>query len=33
VANPAPLRIGGKGAYADNDQFHGTIDDVWITRG
>jgi hypothetical protein len=33
VANPAPLSIGGKGAYADNDQFHGTIDDVWITRG
>jgi hypothetical protein len=33
VANQAPLRIGGKGAYTDNDQFHGTIDDVWLTRG
>lgn len=33
VTNNLPLSIGGKGAYADNDQFHGTIDDVWITRG
>jgi hypothetical protein len=32
VANGAPLSIGGKGAYADNDQFQGTLDDLWITR-
>jgi hypothetical protein len=31
VSNTAPLRIGGKGAYRDNDQFQGSLDDVWIT--
>lgn len=33
VANNRPLSIGGKGAYADNDQFHGIIDDVWVRIG
>ena len=33
VANSAPLSIGGKGAYPDNDQFHGVLDDVWISIG
>lgn len=33
VSNRAPLSIGGKGAYAKNDQFQGTIDDLWIARG
>jgi hypothetical protein len=33
VSNQAPLSIGGKGAYANNDQFQGTIDDLWITKG
>jgi hypothetical protein len=32
VANGAPLSIGGKGAYADNDQFQGTLDDLWVVR-
>jgi hypothetical protein len=32
VSNAAPLSIGGKGAYRDNDQFHGTLDDVWLSR-
>lgn len=33
VSNPAVLSIGGKGAYTDNDQFQGTIDEVWVARG
>ncbi|MEV4637663.1 LamG-like jellyroll fold domain-containing protein [Actinoplanes sp. NPDC049548] len=33
VANSRPLSIGGKGAYSDNDQFHGIIDDVWVRIG
>jgi hypothetical protein len=32
VANAAPLSVGGKGAYTDNDQFQGTLDDVWVAR-
>lgn len=32
VANGAPLSIGGKGAYTDNDQFQGTLDDLWVAR-
>jgi hypothetical protein len=32
VSNTAPLSIGGKGAYRDNDQFQGTLDDVWLSR-
>jgi hypothetical protein len=30
VTNSRPLSIGGKGAYADNDQFNGTLDNVWV---
>jgi hypothetical protein len=33
VSNAAPLSIGGKGAYPDNDQFHGVLDDVWVAVG
>jgi hypothetical protein len=33
VINRAPLSIGGKGAYRDNDQFQGAVDDVWIQIG
>jgi len=33
VANDRPLSIGGKGAYFDNDQFQGTLDDVWVRIG
>jgi hypothetical protein len=32
VSNGMPLRIGGKGAYRDNDQFQGTLDDVWFSH-
>lgn len=31
IANPEPLRVGGKGPANDNDQFAGEIDDVFIT--
>ncbi len=30
VVTTQPLSIGGKGVGADNDQFHGSLDDVWI---
>jgi hypothetical protein len=33
VTNREPLSIGGKGAYRDNDQFRGAVDDVWIRIG
>ncbi|MEU7869377.1 hypothetical protein [Dactylosporangium sp. NPDC049140] len=33
ITNPVPLSIGGKGDGAGNDQFHGTLDDVWIALG
>ncbi|UWZ38808.1 LamG domain-containing protein [Dactylosporangium roseum] len=33
VTNTVPLSIGGKGDGADNDQFHGSLDDVWIALG
>jgi hypothetical protein len=33
IANSRPLSIGGKGAYTDNDQFQGILDDVWIKVG
>jgi hypothetical protein len=33
VDTTSPLTIGGKGAGADNDQFHGTLDDVWVHIG
>jgi hypothetical protein len=31
IANPEPLRIGGKGTAANNDQFAGMIDDVFVS--
>jgi hypothetical protein len=33
VANNRPLSVGGKGAYTDNDQFQGILDDVWVRIG
>ncbi|GHJ46593.1 hypothetical protein Cs7R123_39350 [Catellatospora sp. TT07R-123] len=30
IDNEAPVRIGGKGAATNNDQFHGMIDDVFV---
>jgi Concanavalin A-like lectin/glucanases superfamily len=33
VTNTRPLSIGGKGAYEDNDQFQGALDDVWVRIG
>jgi hypothetical protein len=30
VSNDLPLSIGAKGAYRDNDQFNGTLDNVWV---
>jgi hypothetical protein len=32
IDNPMPLDLGGKSAHAGNDQFHGTVDDVWISK-
>lgn len=33
VTNDRPLSIGGKGAFRDNDQFQGALDDVWVSVG
>jgi hypothetical protein len=33
VANTGPLSVGGKGAYPDNDQFQGALDNVWVSIG
>ena len=33
IANVDPLSIGGKGAYPDNDQFQGSLDDVFVRIG
>jgi hypothetical protein len=33
VVNQDPLRIGGKGTAANNDQFNGAIDDVFVRIG
>jgi hypothetical protein len=33
VSNNRPLSIGGKGAFADNDQFNGALDNVWVRVG
>ncbi|TWG26859.1 LamG-like jellyroll fold domain-containing protein [Actinoplanes teichomyceticus] len=33
VANNRPLSIGGKGAFQDNDQFNGVLDNVWVRIG
>ncbi|MFC4069739.1 LamG-like jellyroll fold domain-containing protein [Actinoplanes subglobosus] len=32
IDNAMSLNVGGKSAHGDNDQFHGAVDDVWITR-
>jgi hypothetical protein len=33
ITNTEPLAIGGKGAFLDNDQFQGALDDVWVRIG
>jgi hypothetical protein len=33
VTNRRPLSIGAKGAFADNDQFDGALDNVWVQIG
>jgi len=33
VASAQPFSLGGKGVGADNDQFHGSLDDVWVHVG
>jgi hypothetical protein len=33
VANRRPLSIGSKGAFPDNDQFNGAVDNVWVEIG
>lgn len=33
LANKYPLSVGGKGVYADNDQFQGSLDDVFVQIG
>jgi hypothetical protein len=33
VVTSRPFSLGGKGVGADNDQFHGSLDDVWIHIG
>jgi concanavalin A-like lectin/glucanase superfamily protein len=33
VTNSRPLSIGAKGAYDDNDQFNGALDNVWVQIG
>ncbi|MEV6633237.1 LamG-like jellyroll fold domain-containing protein [Actinoplanes sp. NPDC051470] len=33
VVTTQPLSLGGKGVGADNDQFHGELDDVWVKVG
>ncbi|MEU8661949.1 LamG-like jellyroll fold domain-containing protein [Actinoplanes philippinensis] len=32
IDNAMSLNLGGKSAHGDNDQFHGALDDVWITK-
>ncbi|GIF01500.1 LamG-like jellyroll fold domain-containing protein [Paractinoplanes rishiriensis] len=33
VRNRIPLSVGGKGSFADNDQFQGMLDEVWVAIG
>jgi hypothetical protein len=33
VQTTQPFTVGGKGVGANNDQFHGTLDDVWVEVG
>jgi concanavalin A-like lectin/glucanase superfamily protein len=30
INNRIPLSVGGKGSFTDNDQFQGTLDEVWV---
>ncbi|GID33188.1 LamG domain-containing protein [Paractinoplanes brasiliensis] len=30
VSNHIPFSLGGKGSFADNDQFQGMLDEVWV---
>jgi concanavalin A-like lectin/glucanase superfamily protein len=30
ITNRIPLSVGGKGSFTDNDQFQGTLDEVWV---
>ncbi|GAA0535940.1 hypothetical protein GCM10010172_16570 [Paractinoplanes ferrugineus] len=30
IINRIPLSVGGKGSFTDNDQFQGTMDEVWV---
>ncbi|MBB5871080.1 hypothetical protein F4553_004459 [Allocatelliglobosispora scoriae] len=33
IVNDEPLRIGGKGVAPGNDQFHGVLDNIYVTIG
>jgi hypothetical protein len=33
VVTTQPLSLGGKGTGLDNDQFHGSLDDIWVKIG
>jgi Concanavalin A-like lectin/glucanases superfamily len=33
VVTTQPLSLGGKGTSGNNDQFHGSLDDVWVSVG
>jgi hypothetical protein len=33
VVTTQPLSVGGRGVGEDNDQFHGSLDDIWIRVG
>jgi len=33
ISSAQPFSVGGKGVGADNDQFHGSVDDIWIHIG
>ena len=33
VRNRIPLSVGGKGSFSNNDQFQGSLDDVWVSIG
>lgn len=33
VRNGLPFSVGGKGSFADNDQFQGMLDEVWVAIG
>ncbi|GAA0513200.1 hypothetical protein Ade02nite_89190 [Paractinoplanes deccanensis] len=32
-SRPAAFSIAGKGSFADNDQFQGVLDEVWVEIG